>query len=72
MPRRGGGDQVRTIARATFDGFLQSDLMPPGMQAPAIIWAANPSLTDPVSMIVDASEGAQSERRKSGGQPPPS
>lgn len=33
-------DQVRTIARATFDGFLQSDLMPQGMQAPAIIWAA--------------------------------
>ena len=32
--------QARTIARATFDGFLQSDLMPAGMQAPAIIWAA--------------------------------
>jgi hypothetical protein len=33
-------DQARTIARATFDGFLQSDLMPSGMQAPALIWAA--------------------------------
>ncbi len=32
--------QIRTIARATFDGFLQSDLMPQGMQAPALIWAA--------------------------------
>ena len=40
MPRHGGGDQVRAIARATFDGFLQSDLMPQGMQAPALIWAA--------------------------------
>jgi hypothetical protein len=33
-------DQARTIARATLDGFLQSDLMPSGMQAPALIWAA--------------------------------
>jgi hypothetical protein len=33
-------DQTQTIARATFDGFLQSDLMPQGMQAPALIWAA--------------------------------
>jgi len=33
-------DQARTIARATFAGFLQSDLMPSGMQAPAIIWSA--------------------------------
>jgi hypothetical protein len=33
-------DQVRTIARATFEGFLQSDLVPQGMQAPALIWAA--------------------------------
>jgi hypothetical protein len=33
-------DQVRTIARATFDGFLESDLVPQGMQAPALIWAA--------------------------------
>src|SRR5215471_11635618 len=33
-------EQARTIARATFDGFLQSDLMPAGMQALAIIWAA--------------------------------
>jgi len=32
--------QARTIARATIDGFLQSDLMPSGMQAPALIWAA--------------------------------
>lgn len=32
--------QARTIAKATFDGFLQSDLMPAGMQAVAIIWAA--------------------------------
>jgi hypothetical protein len=32
--------QARTIAQATFDGFLQSDLMPSGMQAPALIWAA--------------------------------
>ena len=31
--------QVRTIAKATFDGFLESDLMPAGMQAVAIIWA---------------------------------
>lgn len=29
-----------TIARATFDGFLQSDLTPQGMQVPALIWAA--------------------------------
>src|SRR5688572_5556945 len=36
-----GRDQARTIARATFDGFLQTDLMPSGMQAPAIIWAAS-------------------------------
>lgn len=33
-------DQARTIARGTFDGFLQSDLVPQGMQAPALIWAA--------------------------------
>src|SRR5437764_7000513 len=39
-PSRTEVDQARTIARATFDGFLQSDLMPPGMQAPALIWAA--------------------------------
>ena len=37
---RTGFEQAKTIARATFDGFLQSDLMPSGMQAPAIIWAA--------------------------------
>ena len=33
-------DQVETIARATLSGFLESDLMPSGMQAPAMIWAA--------------------------------
>jgi hypothetical protein len=37
--RKAQVDQARTIARATFDGFLQSDLMPSGMQAPAMIWA---------------------------------
>ena len=40
MPWRRSADQVETIARATFSGFLESDLMPPGMQAPALIWAA--------------------------------
>ena len=46
---------MRTIARATFDGFLQSDLMPSGMQAYAIIWAAAflvaPSLLFPVAQL---------------------
>src|SRR6476646_10524820 len=37
---RTDADQARTIARATFSGFLESDLMPSGMQAPALIWAA--------------------------------
>jgi hypothetical protein len=37
---RRDADQVETIARATFSGFLESDLMPSGMQAPALIWAA--------------------------------
>lgn len=32
--------QISTIARATFGGFLQSDLMPSGVQASAGIWAA--------------------------------
>jgi hypothetical protein len=32
--------QVALIARATFGGLLQSDLMPAGMQAQAVIWAA--------------------------------
>ena len=32
--------QATTIARATFGGFLQSDVMPQGMQASATIWAA--------------------------------
>jgi hypothetical protein len=42
MPKswRRDADQVETIARATLSGFLESDLMPPGMQAPALIWAA--------------------------------
>jgi hypothetical protein len=33
-------EQAVTIARATFGGFLQSDVMPQGMQASATIWAA--------------------------------
>ena len=49
-------DQARTIARATFDGFLQSDLMPQGMQAPALIWAAaflvGPALFFPAQHLV--------------------
>jgi hypothetical protein len=32
--------QAETIARATLSGFLESDLVPSGMQAPAMIWAA--------------------------------
>jgi len=40
QPWRRSADQVETIARATFSGFLESDLMPSGMQAPAMIWAA--------------------------------
>jgi hypothetical protein len=48
--------QNATIARATFDGFLQSDLMPSGMQAPALIWAAAflvaPSLCLPAVYLV--------------------
>ncbi len=32
--------QIGLIARATFGGFLQSDLMPAGMQASSAIWAA--------------------------------
>jgi hypothetical protein len=47
--------QAAIITRATFDGFLESDLMPSGMQAPAIIWAAAflvaPALLFPVSSI---------------------
>ena len=39
-PWRDGVRQAETIARATFNGFLESDLMPGGMQAPALIWAA--------------------------------
>src|SRR5262245_37990160 len=49
-------DQARTIAKATFDGFLQSDLMPSGMQAPAMIWAAAffvaPALCFPAQAMV--------------------
>jgi hypothetical protein len=48
-------DQIRAIARATFDGFLQSDLMPQGMQAPALIWAAaflvGPALYFPTTFL---------------------
>jgi hypothetical protein len=48
-------DQARTIARSTFEGFLQSDLVPQGMQAPAIIWAAaflvGPALFFPAQFI---------------------
>ena len=39
-PWRREAGQVATIARATFSGFLESDLMPTGMQAPAMIWVA--------------------------------
>ena len=49
-------DQARTIARATFDGFLESDLMPQGMQAPALIWAAaflvGPAIFFPIQGMV--------------------
>jgi len=49
-------NQARTIARATFDGFLQSDLMPAGMQAPALIWGAAfvvaPALCFPAQAMV--------------------
>jgi hypothetical protein len=36
----GAARQAIAIGRATLAGFLQSDLMPQGMQAPALIWAA--------------------------------
>ena len=53
---RTAAQQNATIARATFDGFLQSDLVPPGMQAPALIWAAAflvaPSLCLPAVYLV--------------------
>jgi hypothetical protein len=39
-PWRTGAGQAATIARATLSGFLESDLMPSGMQAPALIWVA--------------------------------
>src|SRR3954469_1844123 len=38
--RRERRAQAVRIARATFDGFLQSDLMPAGVQASSAIWAA--------------------------------
>ncbi len=40
QPWRTGARQTATIARATLNGFLESDLVPSGMQAPAVIWAA--------------------------------
>ena len=53
---RTGSRQAATIARATFDGLLESDLMPSGMQAPAMIWAAAflvaPSLCLPAVYMV--------------------
>ncbi|HEX9367494.1 MAG TPA: hypothetical protein VF921_12750 [Vicinamibacterales bacterium] len=53
---RAGAEQAATIARATLSGFLESDLMPPGMQAPALIWAAAflvaPSLCLPAVYLV--------------------
>ena len=56
MAWRRSADQVETIARATFSGFLESDLMPAGMQAPALIWAAAflvaPSLCLPAVYLV--------------------
>lgn len=55
-PWRTEGEQVATIARATFSGFLESDLMPPGMQAPAMIWVAAffvaPSLCLPALALI--------------------
>jgi hypothetical protein len=57
MPRldSDGVHQAVEIGRATIAGYLQSDLMPPGMQAPALIWAvaffAGPSLLLPVEYL---------------------
>jgi hypothetical protein len=55
-PSHAERDQARTIARSTFDGFLQSDLMPAGMQASAIIWAvaflAAPAVLMPAQFMV--------------------
>jgi hypothetical protein len=49
-------DQTKTIARATLNGFLESDLVPSGMQAPALIWVAaflvTPSLCLPAVHMV--------------------
>src|SRR3954462_5720008 len=49
-------DKARTIGRAAFDGFLQSDLMPTGMQTPPLIWAAafmvGPALFLPAQYMV--------------------
>src|SRR5256885_4612201 len=56
LPSATERDQARTIARATFDGFLESDLMPAGMQAPAMIWAVafmvGPALFLPAQHLV--------------------
>jgi hypothetical protein len=53
---RAKADQAETIARATLNGFLESDLVPSGMQAPALIWAAaflvTPSLCLPALHMV--------------------
>jgi hypothetical protein len=53
---RQNADQAETIARATLNGFLESDLVPSGMQAPALIWAAaflvTPSLCLPASHMI--------------------
>ena len=53
--RHGSSDQIRTIAKATFSGFLQSDLMPQGMQAAAVVWVAAfllaPGMLLPVAAI---------------------
>ena len=55
-PWRKESEQVATIARATFKGFLESDLMPSGMQAPAMIWVAAflvaPSLCMPAIALI--------------------
>ena len=40
QPWRTSARQAMTIARATLSGFLESDLVPSGMQAPALIWTA--------------------------------
>jgi hypothetical protein len=53
---RRNADQAETIARATLNGYLESDLVPSGMQAPALIWVAaflvTPSLCLPAVHMV--------------------